>query len=695
MANTDDISRPGGSDPSVPIVPIDFTPNQVGQRRLRLSLKPVHALVGVLLTVSAYAAWYILTAKSVFIEVEPFGAEIEISGGVVVPLGPRYLMHPGLYDLTLRSPGYHDTQTQLLITQDQAQTHPFTLKKLPGVITVTVLNQANARVQIDGVDVGITPVNDIDVEAGEHRFTVSKDRYLTQEQTITVEGRQLRETFEFELDPAWARVAISSEPAGADVLVDGELVGTTPIAAELLQGEREVTLKLAGYKAWQDSLVVEAAKDFAVPAVTLVPADGLAFIRSRPSDASVTIDGVFKGNTPLEVVLKPDERHEITLFKAGYESASHTVRAGPNEETTVNLDLQPVTAQVLIQADPADAELYIDGILRGRANQTLELLAVAQQIEIRKPGYVPYTTVFTSRPGLDQAIRVSLKSLEQARQEQIKPSITTVTGQTLNLFYPTAFTMGASRREAGRRPNEMLREIILTKPFYFSLTEVTNGQFKRFKKEHSSGTYQQQSLDGENQPVVRVTWDEAALYCNWLSAQESLPLFYQVANDKVVGFNPEATGYRLPSEAEWAWIARSRGDEEELRYSWGDQLPPPDKAGNFADRSTRAFLGAILPDYMDNYIGTAPVGQFTPNHHGVFDIAGNAAEWVQDFYGDVGNIGGAPEVDPLGPLAGQFHTIRGSSWAHGSVTELRLSFRDFGEEPRDDVGFRVARYLEE
>jgi formylglycine-generating enzyme required for sulfatase activity len=70
------------------------------------------------------------------------------------------------------------------------------------------------------------------------------------------------------------------------------------------------------------------------------------------------------------------------------------------------------------------------------------------------------------------------------------------------------------------------------------------------------------------------------------------------------------------------------------------------------------------------------------------------SEWVHDFYGSVGSNDGA-EVDPLGAQDGQFHTIRGSSWSHGSVSELRLSFRDFGEEPRDDVGFRVARYLEE
>ena len=107
-------------------------------------------------------------------------------------------------------------------------------------------------------------------------------------------------------------------------------------------------------------------------------------------------------------------------------------------------------------------------------------MAANQQIEIRKEGFVPYTTEFTSRPGLDQAIRISLKSLEQARLDQIKPIITTAVGQDLKLFYPGAFTMGASRREAGRRPNENLRDIQLERPFYMAFNEVTNSDYRRY-----------------------------------------------------------------------------------------------------------------------------------------------------------------------------------------------------------------------
>ena len=63
-------------------------------------------------------------------------------------------------------------------------------------------------------------------------------------------------------------------------------------------------------------------------------------------------------------------------------------------------------------------------------------MAVNQQIEIRKEGYVPFNTAFTSRPGLEQAIRVTLKSLEQARLEQIKPEISTVAGKASSCFIP-------------------------------------------------------------------------------------------------------------------------------------------------------------------------------------------------------------------------------------------------------------------
>ena len=668
---------------------------QVERYYHQLAFKWVHLLIGAFAIISVTAGWFVLTAKSVFVEIDPITAQIEIEGGFKVRLGQRYLIRSGSYELTLLNDGYHDSVTQLLVSAEQSQTHPFVMRKLPGIISIASDITDGARVQIDGVDIGLTPLNGVLVESGDHQMTISKERYLDYRETISVEGRSVVQRYQASLEPAWATVSLSTVPAGADVLVDGEIFGTTPVNAEILQGRRDLTLKLSGHKAWQDDFDVIAGQDFTIPPVQLEPADGLVFIRSNPSAASLTIGGDFKGLTPLEVALAPGQNHELTFFKNGYHSKKTTIRTQPNQERELNLELDPVLASVSVIAEPVDAELYVNGEFRGLANQSIELMAASQQIEIRKAGYVPYTAEFTSRPGLDQIIRVTLKSLEQARQEQIKPVIATAAGQSLKLFYPSAFTMGASRREAGRRPNENLRDIQLERAFYISYREVSNSEYRLFDSEHSSGIVSGVTLDNEAQPVVRVSWNQGALYCNWLSEQEALPPFYQVnEQDEVVGFNPQSSGYRLPSEGEWAWVARTEGSGNTVRYPWGDQLPPPENAGNFADVTARQYLGEIIFDYDDGYFATAPIGSFTPNQHEILDMAGNVAEWVHDFYGAMGSLGGV-EVDPLGPEDGQFHTIRGSSWAHGSITEMRLSFRDFGIEPRDDVGFRIARYLED
>lgn len=692
MSDRDDIDELKGA--TDPIVPIDFTPNNEKSSNFSYQFKWLHVFVSVFLLISVVAAWFVLTARSVFVEVEPITAEITIDSGTSFRLGQRYLMRTGSYQITLRNEGYHDTVTSLLVNENQAQTHPFTMRKLPGIVSFDSGELTDARVRIDGVDIGLTPLVNVPLEPGEHQLSISKERYLEYGEAISIEGRSTEQSFAATLEPAWATVSLVTSPSGADVLVDGEVVGVTPINAEIMQGQRDLVLKLAGHKAWQEEFDILPGEDFSVPLVELEAADGLLFIQSNPTAASVTIDGNFKGLTPLEVALSPEQSHQLTFFKNGYNSNSLAIRTRANEERDISIELTPILTTVSVIVQPEDAELYVDGEFRGLANQTIELMAASQQIEIRRAGFIPYSVEFTSRPGLEQLISVALKSLEQARLDQIKPVISSAAGQTLKLFYPGTFTMGASRREAGRRPNENLRDIKLERPFYLSLREVTNAEYRLFNGEHSSGTLEGLTLDNEAQPVVRIDWAQAALFCNWLSDQESLPHFYEVAGEDVVGFNPDSTGYRLPSEAEWTWAARTDGSGNQLKYSWGDTLPPADNSGNFADISSQSYLGEILFNYNDGYLATAPVASFDPNQYGLYDMAGNVSEWVHDYYGAVG-IGSGVEIDPLGPAEGQFHTIRGSSWAHGSVTELRLSFRDFGEEVRDDVGFRVARYLEE
>jgi formylglycine-generating enzyme required for sulfatase activity len=256
--------------------------------------------------------------------------------------------------------------------------------------------------------------------------------------------------------------------------------------------------------------------------------------------------------------------------------------------------------------------------------------------------------------------------------------------------------MGSARGEQGRRSNEVQRSVKLSQAFYLGVREVTNAEFREFKADHDSGSYSGVSLNDDAQPVVRVRWADAAQFLNWLSIKDGLQPVYEPKDGDWVPARPLRNGYRLPTEAEWAWAARVAKRDAPLVYAWGAKLPPPDRSGNFADVSAADVLPTTLVTYSDGFPVSAPTGSFPADALGLFDLGGNVAEWVQDFY-EIAlgtDATGKPEVDPLGPAAGRFHVIRGPSWRSATVTDLRLAYRDYSTDAREDLGFRIARNLE-
>jgi formylglycine-generating enzyme required for sulfatase activity len=275
----------------------------------------------------------------------------------------------------------------------------------------------------------------------------------------------------------------------------------------------------------------------------------------------------------------------------------------------------------------------------------------------------------------------------------VTASIRTKGGAELRLLGPASFTMGSPRRESGRRANESQRAVELRRRFYFGVRELTNAEFKQFRPQHRSGFVGQSSLELERQPVVNVTWQEAAEYCNWLSQQEGLPPAYQSQGGRLAPVQPATTGYRMATEAEWEWAARANRDGTLRKYPWGDALPVPAGAGNFGDRTAQPLLQTFLADLDDGHAATANTGSFAANPLGLYDLGGNVSEWTTDLY-TVQPASTAVAVDPLSAAPGNMHVIRGSSWRHATVTELRAAFRDSGDGRRDDVGLRIARYAE-
>ncbi len=674
------------------VEPVGFKPTEIAETGTASRIRVLPVVVGSVLMALVFVAWYMFTARAVLFAIQPQADLVEIDGGLLsIELGGRYLLRPGEYTLHASLAGYHDLEASIEVTREQNQTYAFELKKLPGKLTIRSEPVSVAVVMVDGVEIGETPLVDIDVEAGTHQFVFRADRYLEHSSQVDVEGMGTAQAVDAKLEPAWAVFSLSSNPPGATILIDGNAIGDTPMDVEILQGNHEISLTLSGYKSWYDNVTAVAGGSETMPVVTMAKSDGMASIRSQPGGASVTIDGVYRGQTPLRLALAPGKTYVVKANKAGYETTRRQLAVRSGEDAGLLIRLTAITGSVMISSNPDEADVFIDGRRRGTTTMQLELPATEQLLEFRKPGYAPYHVRVTPRPGYEQRVNAVLKTLEQAKWEAIPPLTKTSAGQELKLVRGGQFQMGASRREPGRRANEVIHPVQLTRGFYIALKEVTNKQFREFDGSHSSGMVKRANIDQNDHPVANVTWDQAASYCNWLSAREKLPPAYVQKDGRMVAVQPMTMGYRLPTEAEWAMVGRFAAGRAAPRYAWGAQLPPPKGSGNIADVAARSVARNVLDDYDAGWTASAPVGSFDANPMGLFDIGGNVAEWVHDYY-EVPSP--ALKIDPMGPITGEYHVIRGSSWMHGTVTELRLSYRDYSQEARPDLGFRIGRYVE-
>ena len=658
-----------------------------------------------------YFSFYFFTAKAVKIDVfDDLNGEliaqdsdIKIDGGLFpsFKIGGRYLLRSGEYEISIQNEGYVSMNNEtLIIDENESQDRMFDLSRLPGKIVFTTNPGVDFDLYVDDSEVSkATP--ETSISAGNRKIELRFDRYFPIEKEIFVNGKGEIQEYSFDLDPSWADVSISTEPVDVSIFNGNERLGNTPSTVQLIQGKNTLSLRKSGYKDYEIQLDIVAQDSVSLESLILSRLDVPLEIMSEPEGASININDEYRGLTPMEIMLEPLVEHKILISKPGYKDINNQLRLdtieslsskGKNSEV-LDYFLEEILGQVSFVGTDG-AKVYRSDDLIGVIPFDIEMISEEQILKVKKDGLVTQEIKMTPNPNYPQKIEVKLLNEEQTVLAAIPKTLKTSQSQEMKLILPGSFVMGTPRRSQGRLSNENERLVEITKPFYIGTKEVTNNEFRAFKPKHTSGAEMFRELSNGMHPTVMVTWSDAAAYCNWLSEKESLVPAYENIDGQYKLKQPITNGYRLPTEAEWEWVSRYNGGAGEQRYPWGDSMPPIEESGNYADESTESLLTNVLKDYWDGYPVTAPSGRFYPNKIGIYDLGGNVAEWVSDYYAVPTRQLRLVEKDPSGPADGTARVIKGSSWRDSSLTKLRFAYRDYGTQGRLDVGFRIARYTD-
>ena len=238
-------------------------------------------------------------------------------------------------------------------------------------------------------------------------------------------------------------------------------------------------------------------------------------------------------------------------------------------------------------------------------------------------------------------------------------------------FIPTgSFLMGSPSTENDRKPDETQHEVVINRTYSMARSQVLQSQWLPIIGNNPS------RFKGKDLPVDSVSWYDAVLFCNRLSALYELFPCYLIEGDQI-SWDREADGFRLPTEAEWEYCCRAGTGN--MYYSGEDEQ-----------------LLESVAWYRKNSAQTNPACGKLPNAWNIYDQHGNICEWCWDYYCAYQNgrdhKNGGYRLNPAGPATGIKRVFRGGSWLD-FPKNLRSAARDTDHQGYKsfNLGFRVAR----
>ncbi|MEA2014387.1 MAG: SUMF1/EgtB/PvdO family nonheme iron enzyme [Thermodesulfobacteriota bacterium] len=378
---------------------------------------------------------------------------------------------------------------------------------------------------------------------------------------------------------------------------------------------------------------------------------GTLHVETKPSGATVWIDGKRKGGAPIMVRNLAPGRIKVRASREGYTSQEEHVYIRAGRETKLTLILDPIITKgsLGVNSEPSDAKWYLNGAYVGTTPGAMTNLDQSTyDVEVKKKGYKDWSKKNAEiKSGEKTVLNAILEELKQG-PDPGEVGKEPTTGMEFVWVPGGCFDMDCGRWADDCNSNEKPLHEVCLDGFGIGRYEVTQGQWKKVMGGNPS-----RFKRGDNYPVERVSWDDAKDFIR-----------------KFTSMNNGRYAFRLPTEAEWEYACRSGGRNE--KYSGGGDV---DQVAWYINNSESS---------------THPVGTKAPNNLGIYDMSGNVWEWCEDWY-DMDYYKKSHKHNPKGPSNGKYRVFRGGSY-YGFAGYERCDYRncDYPVVQHVDLGFRLV-----
>ena len=486
-----------------------------------------------------------------------------------------------------------------------------------------------------------------------------------------------------------------SDAYPARFYLDGKLMGRPPLTMEdVTAGTHTYRFEADNHQEVSADVVVNLDEEVKIKE-SLKPLPGIVTLRSAPSGAVIWVDGK-KSKQKTDVRAKiPAGKHTITLKLDSYVDAEKGFEVFPGSVLEEQFRLIKNQGRINVASIPEGAAIWMDGEdTRKKTDVLMEVLAGEHELALKLDGYKDVRKKMRLEP--EGFAEVEFRLEKGVSIVVPEPTFTDpVTGMEFVYVPGGSFMMGDVFGDGDE--NEKPVHKVTLSAFYIGRYPVTEAQWEKLIGETPSTRKK-----GGNYPVTHVSWNAAQQFI-----------------EKLAAINKGKYEFRLPTEAEWEYAARSGGKNE--KYAGGNDVDAvawyfenshhlinigdgtvtlaeifgsDEEAYNLIDENMDAFLTKFGESDFDpkDMEGTSlPIGKKDPNGLGLYDMSGNIYEWCQDSFGDypLGSV-----IDPKGPSTPttSFKVRRGGGCTK-EARECRSSHRgDFGTQDflANDQGFRLA-----